>query len=162
MSSQQLPKGWSLVESRSQPGNFYYFNERTGEKTWDPPSADSGEEVRCLHILKKHEKSRRPASWRNPNITQTKDEAINQIQEIRGRLLEKNQLEGPNVMALLFAEIARTESDCSSAQNGGDLGSFARGQMQKPFEDASFALPVGGLSDIVDSDSGIHVILRVA
>ena len=34
--------------------------------------------------------------------------------------------------------------------------------MQKSFEDASFALNVGELSDIVDSDSGIHVIVRVA
>ena len=57
--------------------------------------------------------------------------------------------------------IARTESDCSSAQKGGDLGFFERGQMQKSFEDASFALKPGELSDVVDSDSGIHVILRV-
>ena len=34
--------------------------------------------------------------------------------------------------------------------------------MQKPFEDATFALPVGGLSDIVDTDSGVHLILRTA
>ena len=44
----------------------------------------------------------------------------------------------------------------------GDLGSFSRGQMQKPFEEASFALPMGGLSEIVDTESGIHIILRLA
>ncbi|KAH7700188.1 hypothetical protein AAVH_32696, partial [Aphelenchoides avenae] len=61
-----------------------------------------------------------------------------------------------------FAEIAREFSDCSSARNGGDLGPFGRGQMQKPFEDASFALAVGQMSDVVDSDSGLHIILRTA
>ena len=40
-------------------------------------------------------------------------------------------------------------------------GVFSSGQMQKSFEDASFALKVGEMSDIVDSDSGIHIILRV-
>jgi hypothetical protein len=34
--------------------------------------------------------------------------------------------------------------------------------MQKPFEDATFALNVGGISDIVDTDSGVHIILRTA
>ncbi len=60
-----------------------------------------------------------------------------------------------------FREIARVESDCGSAEKGGDLGLFGRGQMQRPFEEASFALAVGGLSDIVDTDSGIHVIMRI-
>jgi NIMA-interacting peptidyl-prolyl cis-trans isomerase 1 len=44
----------------------------------------------------------------------------------------------------------------------GDLGFFGTGQMQRAFEEASFALAVGGLSGIVDTDSGIHVILRTA
>lgn len=34
------------------------------------------------------------------------------------------------------------------------------GQMQKPFEDASFALKVGDMSGPVFTDSGVHVILR--
>jgi NIMA-interacting peptidyl-prolyl cis-trans isomerase 1 len=38
---------------------------------------------------------------------------------------------------------------------------FERGAMQKAFEDASFDLAVGGLSGLVDTDSGIHIILRV-
>lgn len=39
---------------------------------------------------------------------------------------------------------------------------FARGAMQKPFEDASFALNINQMSKVVDSDSGLHVILRIA
>ena len=57
--------------------------------------------------------------------------------------------------------MVQVESDCGSAEKGGDLGFFGRGQMQKQFEDASFALKVGELSGLVDSDSGIHVILRI-
>ncbi len=34
--------------------------------------------------------------------------------------------------------------------------------MQKSFEDGAFALAVGQLSEIVDSDSGVHIILRTA
>lgn len=52
--------------------------------------------------------------------------------------------------------------DCSSARSGGDLGSFGRGQMQRPFEDAAFGLGVGQMSDIVETDSGVHLILRTA
>lgn len=59
-----------------------------------------------------------------------------------------------------FEDIASQFSDCSSAKRGGDLGPFGRGQMQRPFEDASFGLKVGELSDPVWTDSGVHIILR--
>ena len=42
----------------------------------------------------------------------------------------------------LFKELASEFSDCSSAKKGGDLGMFGPGQMQKPFEDATFGLQV--------------------
>lgn len=61
-----------------------------------------------------------------------------------------------------FEELASKYSDCSSAKRGGDLGLFGRGAMQKPFEDASFALKVGDLSKPVFTDSGVHLILRTA
>ena len=42
-----------------------------------------------------------------------------------------------------FKTLASQESHCSSAKRGGDLGDFGPGQMQKPFEDATYALKVG-------------------
>jgi len=34
--------------------------------------------------------------------------------------------------------------------------------MQRPFEEAAFGLEVGQMSDIVDTDSGVHLVLRTA
>ena len=59
-------------------------------------------------------------------------------------------------------EEASKRSDCSSFRQGGDLGEFERGQMQAPFEDATFALGVGEMSGIVETDSGFHLIFRTA
>ena len=59
-----------------------------------------------------------------------------------------------------FEDLASEFSDCSSAKRGGDLGPFGRGQMQKPFEDATYALKVDELSEPVFTDSGVHIIKR--
>ncbi|PRP84218.1 hypothetical protein PROFUN_08418 [Planoprotostelium fungivorum] len=110
-------------------------------------------QVRASHILVKHKESRRPSSWREENVTRSRAEAQERLNGLR-----KQAESGPEA----FAKVAQTESDCSSARNGGDLGFFGRGQMQKAFEDATYALKVGELSGTVDSDSGYHIILRTA
>ena len=58
-----------------------------------------------------------------------------------------------------FAEVAKAQSqDPGSAANGGDLDFFARGAMVKPFEDVVYALPKGGISDLVETEFGFHII----
>lgn len=58
-----------------------------------------------------------------------------------------------------FEELAVKESqDPGSASKGGDLGSFGRGAMVKPFEDTAFGMKVGQISDIVESEFGYHII----
>ena len=61
-----------------------------------------------------------------------------------------------------FGELAQKHSDCSSHAKNGDLGYFGRGQMQRPFEEATYALKVDEISDIISTDSGVHLILRTA
>lgn len=159
-----LPSGWTSKQSKSHDGKTYYINSLTGETTWSVPTEPAQgptEQVQVLHILKKHSGSRRPASWRCDNITQGKDVSIGQITQFRNQLLNLLEAEGYPAMFKKFQEIAFEESDCGSHERGGDLGLFGRGQMQKPFEDASFALQVGQISQLVDTDSGIHIILRI-
>lgn len=58
-----------------------------------------------------------------------------------------------------FAELAKEYStDPGSKDNGGDLGYFGKGKMVKEFEEAAFALEVDGISDIVKSEHGYHII----
>ncbi len=58
-----------------------------------------------------------------------------------------------------FAELAREASeDVGSADRGGHLGFFGRGQMIPEFEEAAFALEPGELSEIVETQFGYHLI----
>jgi peptidyl-prolyl cis-trans isomerase D len=58
-----------------------------------------------------------------------------------------------------FAKLAKENSqDTVSAERGGDLNFFGKGDMVKPFEDSVFALKEGEISGLVQSDFGFHII----
>lgn len=113
------------------------------------------EQVRCTHLLIKHQGSRNPVSRRTGQSTAgvTKQQALAELQGV---------LENIKAGKADFEAEAHRRSDCGSFSKNGDLGFFRRGDMQKPFEDASFALQVGAISGIVDTDSGVHIIKRLA
>jgi len=173
--------GWEVrfSNSRQLP---YFFNTETQKSVWEPPAGLSDQQIQALpgaakylakaggdgqqagppgqvrasHILAKHNGSRRPSSWREANITRTLPESRQIIQAHINYL----QSLPPAEMQQEFARIASTESDCSSAKKGGDLGWFGKGMMQRTFEEGTYALDVKQLSDVIESDSGVHVILR--
>ena len=95
------------------------------------------DEVRASHLLVKHQSSRRPASWRDPDgqyiPKKTKEAARDELLAYREQIASG---------VVTFADLAAKVSDCSSAKHGGDLGFFGPGKMQKAFEvrrDASAA-----------------------
>lgn len=70
-------------------------------------------------------------------------------QEIRGEITSG---------AKTFAEAAGIYSDDGSASSGGDLGTFDRNRMVAPFSEAAFALPVGQISEPIQTQFGYHLI----
>ena len=102
--------------------------------------------IQVSHILLMYQGSARSSA------TRSKEEAKTQIEGL------KEQIDSGGD----FAELARGHSDCPSSAQGGDLGSFGRGQMVKPFEEAAFGLEVGGTSGVVETDFGFHLIRRTA
>lgn len=57
-----------------------------------------------------------------------------------------------------FASVAKRESVCPSSSQGGDLGFFGRGMMVPTFEKAAFSLPVGEVSEPVQTQFGWHLV----
>lgn len=102
------------------------------------------ERVRASHILLMYQGSARSTA------TRSKTEAQTQIQSLKQELASGAD----------FASLAKQHSDCPSSGKGGDLGVFGPGQMVKPFETAAFSMPVGGVSDVVETDFGYHLIMR--
>lgn len=59
----------------------------------------------------------------------------------------------------MFETIARAESGCSSAKDGGRLGQLSKGQTMPAFEAALFQMKAGELSTVpVETEVGYHII----
>jgi len=101
------------------------------------------EQVRASHILIKPDTS-------DPNVEPALAKAA---AKAKAEELLKQIKDGDD-----FAELALANSGCPSSARGGDLGFFSRGRMVPAFEEAAFALEVGQVSDIVETQFGYHII----
>lgn len=103
-------------------------------------------------------------------ITRTKNDALSSISKYKSSIHG-----GETTLETLASKI----SDCSSARKKGDLcvypllpipgcsncvcilsGYFGRGEMQEAFESAAYSLKVGEMSDVIETESGLHLIKR--
>ena len=97
------------------------------------------DEVKASHILIKVGEKAAP---------EEKQKAKEKIEALRTRAMSGED----------FAKLAKENSEDCSANNGGDLGYFSKGQMVKPFEDAAFSLEKDQISPVVETQFGYHVI----
>ena len=79
-------------------------------------------------------------------------EEIEKIKEKARQVLERAK-KGED-----FSALAKQFSEDTTASAGGDLGDFGRGQMVPEFERVAFSLGVGAISDLVQTQFGIHII----
>lgn len=79
----------------------------------------------------------------------SRDEARAELEAVRERLAQGES----------FADLALEVSDDTvSAEQGGDLGVISRGFFGDSFDEAAFSLDEGEVSDIVETDNGLHLL----
>ena len=107
------------------------------------PPADE-QQIRASHIL---------ISWKGASRssqTRTKDDAKRRADQIYARAKKGED----------FAKLAAEFGEDATKAAGGDLGTFGHGRMVPAFEAAAFALKVGEISPIVETQFGFHIIKR--
>ena len=71
---------------------------------------------------------------------------------------ECNNLQQQIVDGADFADLASAHSQCPSAKQGGDLGSFSPGQMVPEFDTVVFSGALGEVHGPVKTQFGFHLI----
>nr|WP_308870983.1 peptidyl-prolyl cis-trans isomerase [Orenia metallireducens] len=98
-------------------------------------------------------KFKRPARVKARHILVTTDDKTDQEAKAKAKEVINKLKEGAD-----FATLAKEYSEGPSAENGGDLGYFSKGQMVPAFEQAAFNLQVDEISEPVKTKFGYHII----
>jgi len=112
-------------------------------------------DMRAFYEEHKDSLAVKPVTWKTGMIMRS---VVASEQAVQGRLDEIRAIYQRLMNGEDFATVAAETSDCPSKARGGDLGFFGRGMMVKPFEDASFKLSVGEISEVVRTEFGYHII----
>jgi peptidyl-prolyl cis-trans isomerase C len=111
-----------------------YFKEHKTEFS-------KGEQVLAQHIL----------VTPDGDSETSKSEAYTKINDIRERILSG---------AKTFESEAADHSTCPSGKEGGSLGWFGRGMMVPEFDGEAFAMKIGDISGIIETQFGYHIIKK--
>mmetsp|Transcript_7183 Transcript_7183/g.14176 ORF Transcript_7183/g.14176 Transcript_7183/m.14176 type:complete len:175 (+) Transcript_7183:50-574(+) len=126
-----------------------------------PKVEPATKQVRCRQILVKHKDSKEPVDRVRNNQQVTR--SLADAERILRDSLEAIQSDPAKH---IFTQRCKAVSECSTCLKGGemagDLGWISRGQVHPNVEAAVFSLPVGHISDIIESDEGVHVLWRIA
>lgn len=122
-----------LIETEADINIIKVFDQKEGDK-----------EVKAYHLLICYQGADRCES------EISKEDARKKIEELKAQATKDN-----------FVDLVKENStEPGAAESGGDLGWFGKGMMVKPFEDAAFALEVGKISDVIETQFGFHLIYK--
>ena len=116
--------------------NYYCLSKGLGRK--------AGAKAKASHIL---------ISWEGTKVPNKKEKRTKEQAKAKADGLLAQAQANPG----MFMMLAMSNSDDSSAQQGGDLGFFGPGQMVKPFNDFAFNNPIGKIG-LVETEFGYHII----
>jgi peptidyl-prolyl cis-trans isomerase C len=124
--------------------------------TIDPQVTVSAEEVEAFY-------NQNPETFERPDmirarhiimrITQGADQAEKDSAKARATAAHKRVIRGED-----FAAVAKEVSEGRNAASGGDLGFFAQDSMVPALSNAAFALDIGEISAVVESQFGYHIV----
>jgi hypothetical protein len=144
---------WSLSQSlkvRNWTTNDFFLKGPMGEATMRREFADG---LIIDKLLKVHVRNSLKLADSEIADAIASIDATNDLKRVKLEAVQKQLLAGAN-----FEDVARSLSECPSAKNGGDLGEFARGKMDKAFEAVAFGQAVGVVGPVVQTRFGYHIV----